>query len=83
MGHETMSRLMVGLITATQPPHKMRERMKQMCVRCVVRIAPTSQFVVSARSIIVTNVFMSTLVGNNLLANASWTQIVAEFSYFD
>ena len=37
-----------------------------MCVRCVVRSAPPSQFVVSARSIIVANLFMPTLVGNKL-----------------
>ena len=35
-----------------------------MCVRCVVRSAPPSQFVVSARIISVTNVLMPTLVGN-------------------
>ena len=61
-----MSRIMFGLIKATQRPRKMKERMRQMCVRCVVRSAPPSQFVVSARSIIVTNVLMPTLVGNNL-----------------
>ena len=37
-----------------------------MCVRCVVRSAPPSQFVVSARGIIVTSVLMPTLVGNKL-----------------
>ena len=66
MGHGTMSRLMFGPIKATQLSRKMRERMGQMCVRCVVTSAPPSQFVVSAMSIIVTNVFMPTLVGNKL-----------------
>ena len=62
-----MSRLSFGLIKATQPPHKMRDRMRQMCVCYAVRRAPPpSQFVVSARSIIVTNVLMPTLVGNKL-----------------
>ena len=70
MGHGTMSRLMFGLIKATQPPHKMRERMRQMrvcvCVCYAVRSAPPSQFVVSARTNIVKNVLMHTLVGNKL-----------------
>ena len=65
LGHGTMSCLMFGLIKATQPPRKMRERMR-LCVHCVVKSAPPSQFVVSARSIIVTNVMMPTLVGNKL-----------------
>ena len=55
---------MFGPIKATQPQRKMRERMRWMCVRCVVRNTPP--FVVSARSIIVTNVLMPTLVGNKL-----------------
>ena len=58
---------MFGLIKATQPPRKMRERMRQMCVCYAVRSAPPSQFVVSARSIIVKNVLMPTLVGNKVL----------------
>ena len=66
MGHGTMSHLMFGLIKATQPPCKMRERMRQMCVCYAVRSAPPSQFVVSARSITVKNVLMPTLVGNKL-----------------
>ena len=41
--------------------------MRQMRVCNVVRSAPTSQFVVSARSVIVQNVLMPTLVGNKLL----------------
>ena len=69
MGHGTMSRLMSGLIKATQPPRKMRERMRQMCVRCVVISAPPSLFVVSAGSIIVMDVFMPTLVGNKLFVS--------------
>ena len=32
MDHGTMSRLMFGLIKATQPPCKMRERVREMCV---------------------------------------------------
>ena len=66
MGHGTMSRLMFGLIKATQPPQKMRERKRRMCVCYAVRSTPPSQFVVSARSIIVKNVLMPTLVGNKL-----------------
>ena len=71
MGHGTMSCPMFALIKATQPPRKMRERMRQMCVTCVVRSAPPSQSVVSARSIIVMNASMPTLVGNKLfISNA-------------
>ena len=66
MGHGTMSRLMFGRIKATQPPRKMRERMRQMCVCYAVRSAPPSQFVVSARNIIVKNVLMPTFLGNKL-----------------
>ena len=66
MDHGTMSRLMFGLIKATHPPHKMRERMRQMCVCCVVKSALQSQLVVSAKSIIVMNLLMPTLVGNKL-----------------
>ena len=58
---------MFGLIKATQPPRKMTERMREMCVCYVVRSAPPSQFVLSAKSIIVTNVLMRTLVGNKFL----------------
>ena len=47
-------------------PRKMKERMRQMCLPCVVRSAPPSQLVVSARSIIVINVLMPTCVGNKL-----------------
>ena len=54
---------MFGLIKATQPPGKMRERMRQRCVLCVAKCAPPSQFVVSARSIVVLNVLTPTLVG--------------------
>ena len=56
----TMSRLMFGLIKATQPQCRMRERMRQRCVLCVVKSAPPSQFV--ARSIIVLNVSMPTIL---------------------
>ena len=66
MGHGTMSRLMFGLIKATRPPPKIRERMRQMWVCCVVKSDPPSLFVVSARSIVVMNVLMPTLVGNKL-----------------
>ena len=66
MGHGTMPRLILGLIKATQLPRKMRERKRQMCVCYAFRSAPPSQFVVSARSIIVTKVLMPTLVGNKL-----------------
>ena len=40
--------------------------MRQMCVLCVVGGAPPSQFVASARSIIVTHVLTPILVGNKL-----------------
>ena len=66
MDHGTMSRLIFGLIKATQPPRKMKERMRQMCVPWVVRSAPPSQLVVSAKSILVRNVLVPTLVGNKL-----------------
>jgi hypothetical protein len=48
----------------------MKERMRQMCVPCVVRSAPPSQVVVSARNIVVINVLMPTLVGKTLFI--SW-----------
>ena len=67
MDHVTMSRLMFGLIKATRPPRKMRERMRHMCVPCVVRSAPPSQLAVSAMSIIAMNVSMSTLVGEQIV----------------
>ena len=51
---------------ASRPPRKRRERERQMCVPCAVRGTPPSQLVVSARSIIVMNVLMPTLVGNKL-----------------
>ena len=51
-----------GRIKAAQPPCKMRERMRQRCVLCVVKSAPLSQYVVSARSIVV-NVRTPTLLG--------------------
>ena len=66
MDHGTMPRLMFGLVKATRPPRKMKERMRQMCAPCVVRSAPPSQVVVSARNIIVMNVLMPKLVGKRL-----------------
>ena len=44
MGHGTMSRLMFGLIKATQLPRGMRERMRQMCVCYAAKSAPPSHF---------------------------------------
>ena len=67
MDHGTWSRLTFGLTKAARLPRKMRGRMRQMCVHCVVRTAPPSQLVVSARSIIVMNVMRGT---SCLLANA-------------
>ena len=61
-----MSRLMFGLIKATRPPRKMRHRMRQNCVRCVVKSVPPSQFVVSVKSTIVLCVLTPTLVGTML-----------------
>ena len=61
MDHGTVSHLMFGLIKATQPPGKMREMMRQRCVLCLVKSTPPSQFVMSARSIIVLNVLMPIL----------------------
>ena len=55
-------RLMFGLINATQPPCKMRKRMRQRCGLCVAKSSPPSQFVVSARSIILLNVLTPTVV---------------------
>ena len=46
MEHGTMSRFMFGLIKATWQPRKMKQRMRQMRVPCVVRSAPPSQLVV-------------------------------------
>ena len=63
MDYGTMSRVMFGLIKTTQRPRKRSERMRQRCVLCVVKSAPPSRFVVSARSIIVLNVLMPTFVG--------------------
>ena len=55
-----------------------------VCVCYAVRSAPPSQFGVSAKSIIVKNVRMPTLVGNKLfIGNASWTHVDVEFSYLD
>ena len=61
--HGSMSRLLFGLTKATQPPCKMRQRMRQKCVCCVARSAPSSQFMMSVRSTIVLNVLTPTLVG--------------------
>ena len=63
MDHGTMSHLMFGLIKATQPQHKMKVKMRHMCVLCVVTSAPPSQFVVRFKSIIVENVLIPTLQG--------------------
>ena len=60
---------MFGLIKAIRPPRKMKERMRQMCVPCVVRSSPPSQVAVSARSIIVMNVLMPTLVVKRLFVS--------------
>ena len=43
--------------------------MRQMCVLCVVRSAPLSQIVVSARSIVVMNVLMPSLIGDKVFIN--------------
>ena len=68
---------MFGLTKATQPPRKMRHRMRQMCVCCVVGSVPLSQFVVSVKSTIVLNVLTPTLVGPMLFvkynANDIWS----------
>ena len=77
MDHGSMSRLMFGLTKATRPPCKMRQRMRQNCVCCVVRSAPPSQLVMSVRSSIVLNVLTPTLVGAMLFVkyntNDSWS----------
>ena len=64
--HGTMSPLMFGPRKASQLPRNTRERMRRRCVLCVVKRAPRSQFVVSARSIAVLNVLVPTLVGIGL-----------------
>ena len=73
----SMSRLMFGLTKATRPPRKMRQRMRQQCVCCVLRSAPPSQFVMSVRSTIVLNVLTPKLVGAMLFfkynTNDSWS----------
>ena len=66
MDHGTMFHLMFGLIKAARLPHKMNERMRQMCVPCVVESAPPSRVVVSATSIVVLNILMPALVGKRL-----------------
>ena len=63
MDHGSMSRVMFGLMKATRLPRKMRQRMRQKCVCCVVRSAPLSQFAMSVKSTIVLNVPTPTLVG--------------------
>ena len=77
MDHGSMSRIMFGLTKATRPPRKMRQRMRQKCVCCVVRSAPPSQFVMSVKSTIVLNVLTPTLVGAMLFiqynTNDSWS----------
>ena len=77
MDHGSMSRLMFGLTKATRPPCKMRQRMRQKCVCCVVKSTPPSQFVMSVRSTIVLNVLTPTLVGAMLFVkyntNDSWS----------
>ena len=55
-----MSCLMFGPLKAIQPPRKMRERIRRLCVRGVVKSATIT---VSARSIIVLNILTPTLVG--------------------
>ena len=49
---------MFGLIKATRPPHKTKERMTQMCVPCCQKH--------SSVTTIVMNVLLPTLVGNKL-----------------
>ena len=75
--HGSMSCLMFGRTKATRPPRKMRQRMRQKCVCCVVRSAPLSQFVMSVRSTIVLNALTPTLVGAMLFVmyntNDSWS----------
>ena len=61
--HGSTSCLMFGLTKATRLPRKMRQRMRQKCVCCVVTSAPPSQFVMSVGSTIVLNVLTPTLVG--------------------
>ena len=61
----------MGLTKATQPPHKMRQRMRQKCVCCVARSDPPSQFVMSVRSTIVLNVLTPTLVGPMLFVKCN------------
>ena len=55
--------------------------MRQMCVCCVARSAPPSQFVMSVRSTIVLNVLTPTLVGPMLFVKYNTVTIgVAEFT---
>ena len=75
--HGSMSRLMFGLTKATRPPRKMRQRMRQkcVCVCCVVRSVPASQFAVSVKSTIVLNVLTPTLVGPMLFVKDNTNDI--------
>ena len=68
MDHGSMSRLMFGLTEATRPPCRMRQRMRQKCVCCVVRSIPPSQFVVL-------NVLTPTLVGPMLFVKYNTNDI--------
>ena len=50
-----------------------------MCVSCVIRSAPSSQLVVSARSIIVMNVLIPTFVGNKLFVSQYMSALKGRF----
>ena len=58
------------------------QRMRQMCGPSVVRSTPLSQLVVSARSIIVMNVLMPTLVGNKLFISQCMGNTQVEILHF-
>ena len=76
MDHGTMFRLMFGRTRGTPPPRKMRQRMREKCVCCVVTSAPPSQFVLSVRSTIVLNVLTPTLVGIMLFVKPMLSDIM-------
>ena len=76
MDHGAIFRLMFGRTRATRPPRKMRERMRQKFVRCVVTGVPPSTFLVIVRTTIVLNVLTPTLVGIILFIQGILSDIV-------
>ena len=93
MDHGSMSRLMFGLTKATRPPRKMRQRMRQKCVCCVVRslLCCQKRSTVTVcdeckeHCCIVLNVLTPTLVGAMLFVkyntNDSWSGSIHSYCF--